>query len=79
MNCTRTVTREPFTFSDGLTLPVGSRISFPARSSQRDPDHFDNSNEFDGFRFVKLTAADARTEDNVNRWVASHVGATNLL
>ena len=58
---------EPFTFPDGLTLPMGSRISFSARPNQRDPDHFDNSNEFDSFRSVKLTAADARTEDSINR------------
>lgn len=71
--------RKPFKFSDGLTLPVGSRIGFPAASSHRDPDHFENPLQFDGFRFAKLTKADARTEDNVNNWVASHVGSTNLV
>ncbi|KAL9119449.1 MAG: hypothetical protein Q9187_003996, partial [Circinaria calcarea] len=79
LNCTRTVMHEPFTFSDGLTLPVSSRIGFPAGSTQRDPDYFENPLQFDGFRFAKLTTADARTEDKVNRWVASHVGSTNLV
>ena len=37
MNCTRTIMRELFKVSDGLTLPVGSRIRFPAESSHRDP------------------------------------------
>ncbi|MCJ1380212.1 hypothetical protein MMC17_003315 [Xylographa soralifera] len=79
LNCTRTIMREPFEFSDGLKLPVGTRIGFPAGPSQQDPDHFENPLQFDGFRFVKLTQADVRTEDKVNRWVASHVGATNLI
>lgn len=70
---------KPFEFNDGFVLPAGTRIAFPAESSQLDPDHCDNPDQFDGFRFAKLTMAESKAEDNkVNTWAASHVGPANL-
>jgi hypothetical protein len=78
VNATRCVQGKPFTFSDGLTLPVGTRIAFPAEALQRDPKIIENPAVFDGFRFVKLAAADKRQEDGVNYWHASHCSFSNL-
>ncbi|RYP49413.1 hypothetical protein DL768_004886 [Monosporascus sp. mg162] len=68
----------PFTFSDGLTIPPGTRIAFPAEACQQDPDLIVDPTKFDGFRFVRLAAADSRQEDGVNRWAASHTSYSNL-
>ncbi|MCJ1352291.1 MAG: hypothetical protein MMC33_002275 [Icmadophila ericetorum] len=78
LNCTRTVIHKPFKFCDGFTLPAGTRFAFPAGPSQLDPDHCDNPDQFDGFRFAKLTKAESRADDKVNTWAASHVGPANL-
>ncbi|KAI4858860.1 cytochrome P450 [Hypoxylon rubiginosum] len=78
LNATRVVRDAPFTFSDGLQIPPGTRIAFPAEACQQDPDFLANPNEFDGFRFVKLAATDARQEDGVSRWAASHTSYSNL-
>jgi hypothetical protein len=78
VNATRSVKGEPFTFSDGFTVPVGTRIAFPAEALQRDPNIMKNPNSFEGFRFVELAKADTRQEDGVNRWHASHCSYSNL-
>jgi len=78
VNATRVVRDTPLTFSDGLTLPPGTRFGFAAEQSQRDPDFITDPETFDGFRFVKLIAADARQEDGVGRWAASHASFSNL-
>ncbi|KAG9230925.1 cytochrome P450 [Amylocarpus encephaloides] len=78
LNATRTVMKVPFTFSDGLTLPVGTRIALPAQAIQRDSEFCRDPLEFDGFRFIKLAQADARQDDGVNIWAASNSGKTNL-
>lgn len=78
MNATRIIKHEPFTFSDGLILPVGTRIGFSVEGAHQNPDLVENPLEFDGFRFVKLAAANARQEDGVNRWAASHCSYSNL-
>jgi cytochrome P450 len=78
VNATRYVKGEPFTFSDGLTVPPGTRIGFAAEAMQRDPNIIGDPDTFDGFRFVKLAAKDTRQEDGVNRWAASHCSFSNL-
>jgi cytochrome P450 len=74
----RLVCGDPFVFHDGFTLPAGTRIAFPVGPYLRDADVFSRPDEFDGFRFVKLAEADARTEDGVNRWTAAHAHKLNL-
>jgi hypothetical protein len=68
----------PFTFFDGLTVPVGTRIAFAAEASQIDPNIIKNPHKFDGFRFVDLEKCDARQEDGVNRWSSSHTSYSNM-
>jgi len=45
---------QPFTFSNGVTIPPGTLVSIPARATQTDERIHENANEFDGFRFAKL-------------------------
>jgi hypothetical protein len=59
-------------------LPVGTRIGFPAEALQGDSALVDNPEVFDGFRYVDLSAMDARQEDGVNKWYASHCSYSNL-
>ncbi|KAI9878494.1 MAG: hypothetical protein M1830_000726 [Pleopsidium flavum] len=48
----RSVMHEPYTFHDGLTLEPGTRIAFPMLSPNLDPDNYDDSKKFKGFRFA---------------------------
>lgn len=49
-----------FTFFDGLTILVGTRIDFAAEASQIDPNIIKDPHNFGGFRFVDLEKSDAR-------------------
>ena len=44
----------PFTFSNGVTIPAGTRIGIPVHSVHMDEELYPNAQEFDGFRFYKL-------------------------
>jgi cytochrome P450 len=44
----------PFTFSNGVTVPVGTLVSFPTCATSTDERIYPNPDEFDGFRFSKL-------------------------
>lgn len=48
----RTVMQKSYTFHDGLTLGRGTRIAFAVLSANLDPDSYDNSERFKGFRFA---------------------------
>ncbi|KAI3326358.1 cytochrome P450 [Xylariaceae sp. AK1471] len=75
----RRIMGEPFTFHDGFTIPAGTRIAFPVDQLARDPDIFPNPETFDGFRYFRFSEDDARTEDGVNQWKASHAHQRNLV
>ena len=45
---------QPFTFSNGVTIPPGTLVSIPIRAAQTDEQIYENPNGFDGFRFAKL-------------------------
>ena len=47
--------KEPFRFSDGYTLPVGSRFAFPIQAIHRDPENYQDPLVFRGFRFATHT------------------------
>ena len=49
---------QPFTFSNGVTVPPGTLISVPGGVIHRDEELYPNPNEFDGSRFVKLRERD---------------------
>ncbi|KAF2258646.1 cytochrome P450, partial [Lojkania enalia] len=74
---TRMVKGKPFTFFDGFTLPVGTRIAFPTDICQRDPNAISKPDVFDGFRFVDLAANTAK-EQGGNCWAANHCSSNNL-
>ncbi|PVI02659.1 cytochrome P450 [Periconia macrospinosa] len=75
----RVVKDKPFVFSDGLEIPVGTRIAFPSEACQKDESIVgENPLEFDSRRYVRLATADAR-DQGVNNWAASHPSASNLV
>ncbi|KAK5102937.1 hypothetical protein LTS08_003739 [Lithohypha guttulata] len=57
--------RQEFKFSDGTVLPPGARVGAPTRFIHRDPDRYENSQEFDGFRFSKIRSSN---EDAANKY-----------
>ncbi|OCL14898.1 cytochrome P450 [Glonium stellatum] len=78
ITCSRTVIGRPFKFSDGLTLPVGSRFGFPIKAFQCDTDNFADPLKFDGFRFVKQALNENGVAETARRWTATGMGTTNL-
>lgn len=74
----RTIVKHPFQFHDGLTLPVGTRIAFPAMAYMHDADNFENPLKFDGFRFARLEEAEAKAEEVEKKWSATTTARTNL-
>ena len=48
------VALRPFTFSNGLTIPAGTRLGLPVHSVHMDEDLYPNAQTFDGFRFFRL-------------------------
>lgn len=69
---------QPFTFSDGFTLPKGTTFAFPAASLSLDSELVDNPEEFDPYRFVNLTKQDTERDGLESGWAASQAGATNM-
>ncbi|KAI0060667.1 cytochrome P450 [Artomyces pyxidatus] len=45
---------QPFTFSNGVTIPAGVFLSCPSRATHADDAHYPRADVFDGFRFAKL-------------------------
>jgi cytochrome P450 len=43
---------KPFTFSNGVTLPVGTYVAAHLHGTHRDGSTYEAPEEFDGFRFV---------------------------
>ncbi|KAI1176319.1 putative cytochrome P450 monooxygenase [Nemania sp. FL0916] len=52
LTCARTVMDNAFRFHDGLELPKGSRLIFPALAVHMDPANYSNPEMFSGFRFA---------------------------
>lgn len=72
------MTDSPFVFSDGLTLPVGSRFGFPIKAIQCDPDNFSDPLAFDGFRFVKHALDEQGIPETARQWTATAMDTMNL-
>jgi cytochrome P450 len=49
---------QPFTFSNGVTVPPGVLVAVPASVAHRDEDVYTNGDKFEGFRFSKLRERD---------------------
>jgi cytochrome P450 len=44
---------KPFTFSNGVTVPVGTTVSCPLYALHFDDDIYHDANQFEGFRFLE--------------------------
>ena len=66
----------PFTFSNGVTIPEGTLISLPTRATHSDERNFENPDEFDGFRFAKLSEGEGDAVTSKHR--VSSMSAQNL-
>ncbi|KAI0549800.1 cytochrome P450 [Xylaria curta] len=78
--CSRLVVDDNFTFSNGLTLKRGTRITFPTMAIMKENEGLSNPKEFDAYRFLKLRDVphndDGRTE---YQWAASSISPANLM
>ncbi|GAW20412.1 hypothetical protein ANO14919_099180 [Xylariales sp. No.14919] len=77
----RTVLEQPFQFSDGLTLPIGTRIGFPGKAIQGTCAELVEPETFNGRRFltpktIEEPSGSARPDQK--RWAASSVDFSNL-
>lgn len=50
----RYVDNQPFTFSNGATIPAGATVSVPVLAANQDDSFYKNGSEFDGFRFYRM-------------------------
>ncbi|CAI6334460.1 unnamed protein product [Periconia digitata] len=78
ITCSRTVTTAPFTFSDGLTLPVGTRFGFPIKAMQSDPDLIPAPESFNPFRFAQSSSSETHLAEESRRWSSTSMSTTNL-
>ena len=53
-------------------------FAFPAAGLSQDGELFDNPEEFDLYRFVKLSEQDSARDGSAIRWTASQAEATNM-
>ncbi|KAI0060665.1 cytochrome P450 [Artomyces pyxidatus] len=52
------LSHQPFTFSNGVTIPAGVIVSCPIRATHSDDANYPHADVFDGFRFSKLRESD---------------------
>ncbi|KAJ3577059.1 hypothetical protein NPX13_g3508 [Xylaria arbuscula] len=78
--CSRLVVDDNFTFSNGLSVKRGTRITFPIMAIMKESERLSNPREFDAYRFLKLRDIphndDGRTE---YQWAASSISPANLI
>lgn len=69
-----------FTFSDGLTVPQGTRITFPIQAIMDENQEIKDANKFDAYRFLNLRG-ETSIEKGANdyQWAASTVSQANLM
>ncbi|KAF2265001.1 cytochrome P450 [Lojkania enalia] len=78
VTASRTVVGRPFQFSDGLTLPVGTRFGFPIKAIQCDASNFSDPLVFNGFRFAQDASSEQDMTESSRRWTATAMASTNL-
>jgi len=66
----------PFTFSNGVTVPAGTRIAVPSAAVHSDEEIYPNPEEFDGFRFAKLREHDGDGMPVAGHQLTLHLGIT---
>jgi cytochrome P450 len=63
------LTLQPFTFSNGVTVPPGILVASPACAALTDEELFTSPDQFDGFRFSKLRGCDGDEVTNKHQVV----------
>jgi len=58
------VVLRPITFSNGVTVPAGTKIFIPSNAAHIDERIFTNPDVFDGFRFAKLLEGEGDKTNN---------------
>ncbi|KAI0059479.1 cytochrome P450 [Artomyces pyxidatus] len=58
---------QPFTFSNGVTVPAGTRVATAAAATHHDCSHYARADSFEGFRFAEL----AQDNDGVTQQMVS--------
>ncbi|KAF2690570.1 putative cytochrome P450 monooxygenase [Lentithecium fluviatile CBS 122367] len=76
--CSRLVMDKSFTFHDGLTVPRGTRITFPIQAVLHDVDNFENPSVFDPYRFFNKRSTVSEDHATEYQWAASTATPTNL-
>jgi Cytochrome P450 len=56
----RTVMKQ-YTFSNGVTIPIGARVYSPLNAIHRDSRIYENADEFHGFRFLGRNDSEDQT------------------
>ncbi|KAI5928464.1 cytochrome P450 [Camillea tinctor] len=64
---------KPYTFKDGLYIPAGTVIQFPADAVHQDAANYPEPDKFDGYRFLRL-----RETVDPNRFHFSSVSDTSM-
>ncbi|KAH8773841.1 cytochrome P450 [Diaporthe sp. PMI_573] len=77
--CSRLVIDEKFTFSDGLTVPRGTRLTFPIMAIMKENDRLEKPAEFDAYRFLHLRDSSSDNEAVEYQWAASTSSPENLM
>ncbi|PVF95398.1 putative cycloheximide-inducible protein CIP70 [Serendipita vermifera] len=67
---------KPFTFSNGVTVPVGSTISCPLYALHFDDDIYHDANQFDGFRFLETKEHQEKVEARKTMYTTSKIYMT---
>ena len=66
---------QPFTLSNGQTIPAGVTVETPSHAVYHDPEYYSDGEPpdvFDGFRFYKLRQAGGATEHARNQFVTTN-------
>jgi cytochrome P450 len=61
---------QPFSLPDGTLVPAGTRLAIPWAAMSRDPEIFENPDQFDGYRFVNAGKTIDGKASGTNQFVA---------
>jgi cytochrome P450 len=62
---------QPFSLPDGTVVPAGTRLAIAWAAMSRDPEIFENPDQFDGYRFVNAAKTVDGKVSGTNQFVAA--------
>jgi len=68
---------QDYTFSNGITVPVGAEVTVPLMAIHLDEKIYQNANEFNGFRFGSMRNQNPEAEPNA-KYEAANTSAEFL-